>query len=186
MTEQIQDPKKRAEELLDNLRKGKSTYDSFSLNFRKQYLIADHTMEQWQVHFSFTVPPDLEPSRCKELDIKLMGLHQEASFYKATSEACMQALKKGGETEYRNRFTALVADYNSKHMKLPAASTLESLVKTQIDDVETALVSAEIASQFWKDILDHLQFCRKLLELAMIGSGIQVKMDGLHKGNLYG
>ena len=178
-------PKEKADELLNTLRKGKSVYDIFSENFRKQYLIAGRTIELWEKDFKISVPNDLDPSTCKELDIKLMELHQEAAFHKASATAVVQALKKGSETEFRNRFTALVTEYKVKNLKLPAAATLESLAKTEIDDVEAALMSAEVAADFWQSIMEHLSFCRKILEQGTINSGIQVKMDANHKGNIY-
>ena len=99
MSNQIEDPKKRAEELLDSLRKGKGVFDIFSENFRKQYLIQGRTLEQWERQFKITIPSELDPSRCKAMDINLMELNQEASFYKATADATLQALKKGSETD---------------------------------------------------------------------------------------
>jgi len=171
------DPKKQADDLLDSLRKGKSVYDMFSENFRKQYLIAGSTLEAWERKFKISIPSDLDPATCKAFDIKLMLLNQEASFYKATADAIVQALKKGSDTEFHNRFTALVETYKKESLKLPAQAQLEILIRTQLDDVETALTSANIASGFWQDILEHLAFCRKLLELGVMASGIQAKMD---------
>ncbi len=174
---ETENPKQKADDLLNALRKGKSVFDMFSDSFRRNYLIAGRTLESWEKEFKIIIPQNLEPASCKQLDIKLLELHQEAAFFKATSDAIVQALKKGSETEFRNRFTGLVQDYKLKNQKLPASATLEALAKTQIDDVDAALMSAKVAADFWSSVIDHLVFCRKILEQAMIGSGIEAKLQ---------
>src|SRR3990167_6841598 len=95
--------KERAEDLLFSLRSGKKTHDEFSHSFRTQYLIAGKTIEDWEVEFKIEIPVDLNTITCRDIDGKLMQLHQEASFHKATADAIMKALKKGSETEFRSR-----------------------------------------------------------------------------------
>jgi hypothetical protein len=174
--ETTKDPKQRAEELLDSLRKGKSTYDLFANTFRTQYLIAGKTIESWEKEFKISIPADLDPNRCKGMDATLMRLYQEALFHKSTARAVLQALKRGVDTELNSRKTAIVAEYETTNRRAPAASTLESLARTQIDDVDGAVMSATIAHNFWEDILEHLSFCRKLIENITINSGIEAKM----------
>jgi hypothetical protein len=182
----LNDPKVRAEHLLDLLRKGKGVYDIFSENFRKNYLVSGKTLETWEKHFKISIPSDLDPGKCKELDLVLMRLHEEALFHKATADAVQQALKKGSESEYLTRFEALVKEYEAAKKKLPANATLDSLAKLNLDDVESALAAARIALDFWESIIIHITFCRKLIEQGIMASGIQVKMDSNHKGNIYG
>jgi hypothetical protein len=189
MSEEIKgpvDPKAKAESLLDALRKGKSVYDIFSENFRKSYLIAGKTIETWEKYFKVTIPTDLDPSTCKTMDLQLMKLHEEAMFHMATADAVQQALKKGSESQYLARFEALVREYQSANKKLPANATLDSLTKLNLDDVEAALAAAKIAQDFWESMINHITFCRKLIEQGVMASGIEVKMNSNHKGNIYG
>lgn len=179
-------PEEKAEALLESIKKNKGIYDAFATNFRERYKIIDKTITQWEKEFKLSVPEDLNPQQCKLFDIKLMGLHQEATFYKAAARAILQALEKGLETQYRSKFSALVAEYKMKNEKLPAAGTLDSLARVELDDVDGAIMSANIANNFWEDIIKHLDYCRKLVESIAMSNGIQVKMDGNHKGNIYG
>lgn len=182
----VDTPEEKAEVLLESIKKNKNIYDAFATNFKTRYLIADKTIEQWEEEFKLVVPEDLNPQQCKQFDIKLMGLHQEATFLKAAARAYVQALTKGLETQYRSKFSALVVEYKSKNEKLPAAATLESLARIDLDDVDGAIMAANIANNFWEDIIKHLDYCRKLVESIAMSNGIQAKMDGNHKGNLYG
>lgn len=176
----------KAEELLESIKKHKNIYDQFAISFRTRYLIAGKTIEQWETEFKIAVPEDLNPQQCKEFDIRLMGMHQEVTFFRAAARAILQALTKGSQTQFRGKFSALVAEYKQKNEKLPAAATLESLARVDLDDVDGAIMAANIAMGFWEDITKHLDFCRKLVESIAMSNGIQAKMDGHHKGNIYG
>lgn len=176
----------KAEALLDSIKKNKGIYDAFAKNFRERYKIIDKTIAEWEKIFKVSIPEDLNPQQCKNTDIELMKLHQEATFYKAAARAILQALEKGLESQYRSKFSALVAEYKSKNEKLPAAGTLDSLARINLDDIDGAIMSANIANNFWEDVIKHLDYCRKLVESIAMSNGIQAKMDGNHKGNLYG
>lgn len=190
MDQQGQNPgtqtaKQKAEELLQSIRKGKDVHDIFVDAFRRQYFIAGRTLEQWEKEFQISVPADPDPAVCKSLDMKLMSLHQEAAFYHAAASAARQILQKGNDSQYRARYAALVQEYKNSGKKLPARGTLEDLVRSETDDIEGARINAEIAEEFWEDIMEHLSMCRKLLENATINSGIQTKIELGHKGNIY-
>lgn len=180
-------PAETAASLLQTLKKGKAVHDAFARNFRDNYEISGRTIKEWEDEFKITVPPDPNPAVCKVIDMQIMSLHQDAAFYHATANIYVQALKKGNETEYRSRYAALVAEFKRDNpgSKLPARGTLEDLTRAETDDIEGALSNAELQENFWKNIMNHLNMCRRLLENATINSGIEVKMDNHHKGNMY-
>jgi hypothetical protein len=161
--------------LLLKLRSGKQVYEMFQANFRSQYLIAGKPIYKWEQEFKIHIPEDSSPAKCKELDIKLLELHERATFFRASARAILQALKSGSESELNTAKNALVMQYEATNKKLPAAATLESMAAYQIKDVDGALMSANIASEFWSDIIDHLAFCRKILENISINNGIEAK-----------
>lgn len=171
------DPEVQAMDLLVKLKSGKSVYEMFQANFRTQYLIAGFSIYDWEKKFKIHIPEDASPANCKELDVKLMALHQEASFHKASARAIMQALKRGVDTKLNATKTALVLEYQTNNKKMPAATTLEAIAKDQINDVDGAVMSANVAVDFWNDIIDHLSFCRKLLENISINNGIEAKQS---------
>lgn len=172
-----------AELLIAHLKKGKEVHDIFAIQFRSRYTIAGQSIESWENYFKISVPENPDPQVCKGMDMKLMSLHQEAAFFFAEAAARSQALKKGSDTEYRSRYTALVAEYKQEGKKMPAHKSMEDLTKAETDNIESAVVNAEIQKDFWKSIMDHLNMCRRLLENATINSGIEAKM-ALNNGGM--
>ncbi len=180
-------PQEIAQEILKGIKKGKEVHDIFAQNFREEYEISGKTLLEWEQMFKITVPADPDPGVCKVIDMKIMALHQTAAFYHAVSVAQTQMLKKGNDTEYRSRYAAIVAEWNQHNpgKRIPAAGTLDTLTRAETDDIEGAVANAELQKDFWKNIMDHLNMCRRLLENATINSGIQTKMDNNHRGTIY-
>lgn len=168
-------PEEKSLSLLEHLKIGKGVYEGFITNFRSQYLIAGKTIKDWEKQFKIHIPEDASPANCKQLDVQLMQLHQEATFNRASARAALQALKRGADNELNSTKAAMVAQYETSNNKLPAATTLDSLAKDKVKDVDGALMAATVASNFWEDILEHLAFCRKLLENISINNGIEAK-----------
>ena len=176
MPEEINKPtsKEVSENLVNSLRSGKDIYDTFSENFSRQYLISGKTMEQWRTYFKLKIPQDTGPAQCKELDMRLLELVQEASFMKARADAVETALSTSNKEQFSTNFRALVADHKTKGLKLPASATLQEL--SRIDELETALGAASIAKSFWKEVLENLDRARKLVESAGINNSIEAKL----------
>jgi hypothetical protein len=180
-------PAQQAADLMGTFLQSKEVHDVFTEKFSGNYEIRGKTLTEWEQYFRITVPPDPDPAVCKMLDMEIMGLHQEASLYHALAEAHMQALKKGSETQYRSRYTAIIAEYkaNNPSGRLPGVETLSAQAKFEIDDIEGALTNAELQMNFFKNMMNHLNMCRRMLEQAMWNNNIQYKMDNNHGGNIY-
>lgn len=171
----VLDPELKAKYLLEILLRGKQVHDLFAKSMKEKLLISGRTIEEWETEFKIKVPTDnLTPAMCKQIDIKLMELNQEASFFHAVATAKLQMIKRGGESAFRDRYFALVQEYKDKK-KLPAAATLENLAKVENDDIESAQSIAEVEKGFWVNILDHLSSCRKIIENATFNSSIEAK-----------
>lgn len=168
--------KEQADAMIEGLRKGKNIHDIFAEQVRTRVLIQGKTMEQWKEHFSIKIPDNPDIQACKAIDVKLMELHEEATFLKAMADASYTLGKKSYDTQYRDKFTALVNEYKQQGKKLPAKETLEVLASQDIDDIETGLAYASMASQFWKQILEDLNFKRRIIENATINNSVEAKM----------
>lgn len=167
----------KAQDLTARLLKGKEIHDKFSQEMRAKLLINGETLSSWEDKFKITVnTSDLNPAICKQYDVILLQHNQEAAFYHAVASAKVQMLKRGGDSAYRDKFFALVQEYQSKGAKLPAAATLENLAKVETDDIESAKTIADIEKQFWSDILDHLTTCRKIIENATLNSNVEARL----------
>lgn len=169
--------RQQVDNLVSHLRTAKSIHEEFLDTVRSSILLQGRTLEDWQRYFSLEFPQNPDINHCKQLDIKLMELHQEASFLKVISEAAFTLGKRGFDAQYRNRFTALVSEFKLQDKKLPAKETLEILAAQEFSDVETSLSYSEVAVKFWKDILEDLNFKRRTLESIVMAEGITVKAN---------
>lgn len=169
-------PKAQAEKLLKALLKGKEVYKLFGETMRKQLTISGEPIDHWEKKFKLSIPvDDLTPAICKQLDVQLMDLNQEATFHHAVASAKVQMIKRGCESQFNDKFWALTQEYKEKGKKLPAAATLTTLATIQNDDMESAQSLAQVETKFWKDILDHLATCRRLIENASLNISVELK-----------
>ena len=181
-----------AADLLAQLKKGKKLHDEFSVEFNEHYQISGKTILEWRDHFRLQIPPDLTTRTCQDFDVKLLELHQEASFLKAACECRLAAYRETTNKQFRTAYASLVAQYTAKGGKLPAKDTLTVLAKDQIGDIEEGIVHAEIELSFWKDIIADLYNSRKIIENATLNLGIESKallqqhyIDGLQEKKKY-
>lgn len=176
MTETKPTPKAQAEALLKGMFKGQEIHNVFTQNFKRQMTISGQSIDHWQNKFKIKVPVDnLTPSLCMELAMKIMDLSQEAAFYHAVAQAKSQMLKRGSDSTYTNRFWMIVQDHKQKNMRLPASATLETMAKVDTDEIESAETISAIETKFWKDILDHLNMCRRLIENTSLNLSVELK-----------
>ena len=161
--------------ILTQLNKGKELHDHFAKQFREGYYVAGKLIADWKDHFKMDIPPDLNTQTCKEIDLKILELHQEASFLKAEVDARLAAYRNTNSDRYREKFTNLVTEYKSKGEKLPAKDTLAALAEHAIGNIKNAMVHAEIELAFWKEILNDLANSRKLIDNITINLSVEAK-----------
>ena len=166
----------KAQILLNKLITGKQVHQIFADSMKEQLLINGESMEHWEKHFKMNVPSDnLTPSLCKELSMRLIELNQEAAFFQACATAKAQIIKRGTTAAYNDKFWTIVQQYKSEKKKLPAAATLETMARVDNEDLDSAQTIADIESKFWKDILEHLSTCRRLIENASMNIATELK-----------
>jgi len=168
-------PKITAKDLVNQLRKGKRLYDEFGKELYTQYKINGKLLHEWKEYFKLYLPPDANTQTLREVDSRLMGLHQEASFFKGCCNAKLQAAKANNMDAYRQRYTELVAEYKSQGKKLPAKDTLSALAEHTTADWKNVTMHAEIEFDFWKEILNDLTNCRRLVENMTLNISVEAK-----------
>ena len=157
---------------------GGEVYSLMKADFEQNFLINGKKMSEWVEEFRVTIPTDnLTPAIIQELGLKVMELHQKAAFHHAAAQALAQFIKRGGELSYLNKFNELVNEHKAKGEKLPAAATLEAIAKAGTEDEESAAFRADIATRFWKLILEHLATCRKILETASYSVNSELRLE---------
>lgn len=171
--------KDKADKLLEKLLQGKEVHDLFAESMKKNLLVSGQTMAYWEDRFHIKVQTDnLTPSMCNQIDLRLLELVQEATFYYALASAKLLVLKQGNESTYRDKFFALVQEYKAGGKKLPAADTLEVLARVEMDDTNWAVSIADLEKGFWNNILEDLSSCRKIIENASFNNNTEAKLNG--------
>lgn len=166
------------QDIAQSFTSGDSLNESTEKYVRENIKIHGKTVEEWWKHFYVQILPTfLTPEKAKELDAQIARLYQEASFFHSVSSMQLQIVERGSETTYRAAYAQLIEDWKNSHDgKLPSAATLDTLAKNQQDDIYSAIIQAKIAKDLWKDILNSLDTCRKLVDNATMNSHIEYKI----------
>lgn len=169
-------PKAYAESLMKKMLQGQEVHNTFAESFKKQILVSGKTIDHWREKFYLHIPTDnLTPARCMELAMKIMALAQEVTFHLNVAQAKSQLLKRGFEATYNAKFWEIVQEFKDKGTKLPASATLETMAKINTEEVASAETIAAVELKFWKDMQDHLNMCRKLIENATLNISVEIK-----------
>lgn len=164
----------QAVELIQRYAKGKEVYKILTDDL--QIFISGQPIDYWLAKFRLTVPTDnLTPSLMKELDMKILDLHQEATFYLAVTTARSQMISKGSNSSYYGKYIEILNNYRNNGKRAPSADTLESLARIDNEDIETAAAIVDVETKFWKYILDHLAMARRLIENASLNISVELK-----------
>ena len=172
-----QSPRRKAEEAYNVARQDADTYAIFSDLIKRQELISGKTISEWKELFSIDIPESPDPQLCKEIDMKLMALHHEATFHFNLARMCLDAATMSSEATFRKKFSTLVQESKIGKGKVPAAATLETLARADQESIERLRESAKRDVSFWKTIMADLDMQRKLVNDATMNNGIQVKLD---------
>lgn len=176
MSEHNASPEGQAQLLIDKLIKGQNVYKFFTDSMRKTLLISGHTYDHWYETFHMDIPVDnMTPALCRELGLKIMELHQEATFYYAAAQAKAQWLKRGSESTFNDRLFAIVQEHKAKGGRVPGQDTLKALASVGNEEFDSAHSLADIEVKFWRSILEHLAQCRRLVENASLTMSTELK-----------
>jgi hypothetical protein len=168
----------KSDNLFSRVEEGEEVLSSFAGRVKNNLLIFDKTIDEWWEHFGTRIEADnLNPETCRELAKKIANLYQEASYYYSLANASSSALESSQASSHTEKYAEVVVSYTSNGNKPPAAATIEQLVKADQDEVYSAIATAKITKDFFKTVLDSLNTCRKLLDMASINNGIEAKIS---------
>ena len=160
--------------IINKLIEGRQLFESAIGNFDP--IISGQPISHWTEKFKIKIPTgSLSPGILKDLSIRIMDLHQEATFMFLVVEAKKQYLQHGNEIAYHSEYMGIYESFESTGKKKPAASTLESMAKVSNETVELTMMHADIETKFWKNILEHLAMCRRLVENASMNVSVELK-----------
>jgi len=161
--------------LVEGLRNGKQLHDDYAKNFQERYMIAGKVISEWKEDFRIEIEPDSGPEGCITADIKLLKLHQTASFNKSESQARVSTLKNIYNTRYRTEFNRIVTEYKTSGQKLPAKDTIGQMAEEAAAELKDALSHAETENDFWKETLADLANARKVINDMTVNLSVEAK-----------
>jgi hypothetical protein len=171
----------KSDNLFQKTQDGEDIFSAFSGRIQKNLLIFDKTIDEWWKHFGLRIDYDnLNPENCKELLKKIANLYQEASYYYSLASSSSDALESSQSSSHTEKYAEVVNSYRDKGEKVPAAATVDQLVRAEQDEIYNAIATSKITRNFFKTILDSLNTCRKTIDTATINSGIEAKLANVH------
>lgn len=164
----------KIQEIINKLVEGRQLFESAV--GKLDPVVSGQPMSHWIERFKLKIQTEqLSPGTLKDLSMKIMDLHQEATFMAALADAKRQYLHHGNEMAYHSQYMGIYESFESTGKKKPAASTLESMAKVSNENVDIAMMHADIETKFWKNILEHLAMCRRLVENASMNISVELK-----------
>ena len=178
MEETVQD---RAAKLYDDAEKSVLLFDVYRMRLQQQELISGKTIREWKEYFHIEIPESPDPEICKQLDMRLADLHQDATFYLSLAQLCKDKATLSSSTKFEERYKSICDEFRGEgySTKLPAAGTIEALVNAELVDINSIVQIADRETKFWKNIKEHLDMIRRLINDATMNNGIQVKIDAM-------
>ncbi len=182
MTDTKLTSKAQAEILIREMLRGKDVHKIFTERMKNTLSISGRSIDEWEKDFKIRIKTeDLNPQTCREVDLQILRLNQEATFLYNTAMARSQMIKHGNGAVFMGKFQALVQEYKETGKRLPAKDTLENLAKADQLDIDSAQTIADIEVKFWKNILDHLGRCQSILKNASMMISTELKYLDIQK-----
>jgi hypothetical protein len=166
-----------AEQMATAIRAGKQVWDLLKEDLHKDLIISGKHVDEWKREFHIDIPPDLNPTLLKELNVEMVKKFQEASFRLATARQLATKSFHGTKVSYEAAYLATVAEWKAKGKRMPAASTLENIAKIESTTHDSTSRYAEVEMKFWRDIIDGLDNTRRMIEDATRNVTQELKAD---------
>src|SRR5690349_11922803 len=100
----------KIKEIIDKLVQGRQVFESAVGQLDP--IISGQPMSHWTDRFKLKVPTEqLVPGSLKELSMKIMDLHQEATFMAALADAKRQYLQHGNEIAYHSEYMGIYESF---------------------------------------------------------------------------
>jgi len=166
--------------LINALRKNKEFEKEFREKIISSYGIGDKNMENWDQEIAIRIPNDANPQQCREILVQIDNCTEKVSRYHRRAKVAEATMRAAYEEEFDNAFEqcykeALSTQKESGAKKLPAKDTLTALADKRAEDTKRALHHAQIATMFFKQVLDKLNSQREDIKSILISLGIEAK-----------
>ena len=141
-------------------------------------LISGKTIREWKAELWPIIPTDaLNPRICLELLYKIMQCEGIASYEHARAEVRAQILDKESSSAYDHAIADIVETCKAEGKKCPTAVSLDNMANLASEHNKKISILSDNELRFWKNVLDHLSSCRKIIECAGAHLGIEAKAE---------
>lgn len=163
------------EELLEKILPGFDAYEPLAGLFMERIKFYDRTLTEWIDHLAIDVRKDCTPEELRSYFIQVARNLQQVSYFYSVCSAYNGTLASKADGEKSNILAKIVYNYADKNAKRPAATVLDSLADTYLNDVNVQLVISKVLKEFWKERRDALVEVRKCLEYVSMSQHMEMK-----------
>jgi hypothetical protein len=141
--------------------------------------VSGKTVKEWREELWVIVPIDaLNPQLCMEYNLAVLRAEAIAAYEYAKSVMRAQILDKQASSAYYGAISNIVDDFKLSEKRIPGAATLETMAEVASEIYKKVAIEGDNELKFWKNILDHLQFCKKIMEQAGFNINSEIRSEG--------
>lgn len=172
MTEAIQ---ASPEDLLEQVLPGFESYEILADLLMSKVKFYERTLTEWTDKLAVDIPKDVTPQDLRNLFMQVAKNIQSASYFYSICGTYNGTLTAKADGEKASTVAKLVVDYAHRNAKRPAATVLDSVAESYLNDVSLQLVISRVLKEFWKERRDTLIEVRKCLEAIGMSQNMEMK-----------
>jgi hypothetical protein len=163
-------------DIMDSIIEGSQLYTEATENFIKEFVFYDKTLYDWASDLMVDIPmsKDLDPEKYRDILLTLAQNIQIASNYFSVASSMVDAISGGSDVKKSSLINEIVNNYARKGAKRPAATVIDQMADSYLNNGVSASIAAKIVINFWKQRLDTLLDIRKVFE--QIGMSLHVEL----------
>jgi len=142
-------------------------------------IVSGKTVKEWKEELWIIVPSaDLTPQICLEVNKAIMQAENVAAYEHAKAQMRAQILDKQAGSAYYRAIDHIVDEFKNSDKRVPGVATLETMAEVASELYKKVAIESDNEYKFWKNVLDHLQFSKKILEQAGFNINSEIKSEG--------
>jgi hypothetical protein len=163
-------------DIMDSIIDGAQLYTEATENFIKDFVFYEKTLYEWASDLMVDIPnsKELDPEKYRDTLLTIARNIQIASNYLSVASSMVDAITGGSDVKKSSLINEIVTNYAKKGAKRPAATVIDQMADSYLNNAVAANVAAKIVKNFWKQRLDTLLDIRKVFE--QIGMSLHVEL----------
>lgn len=165
-----------SKDIMQSIVDGAELYTEATESFIKEFVFYEKTLYEWASDLMIEIPnsKSLDPEKYRDILLNLARNIQISSNYLSVASSMVDAISGGSDVRKSSLINEIVNNYAKKGAKRPAATVIDQMADSYLNNVVSANVAARIVKSFWKQRLDTLLDIRKVFE--QIGMSLHVEL----------